>query len=285
MVRVVSPDQPFRIDIPGLDHLPPVKLADYWIDRHEVTNREFKRFVDDGGYRRAELWREPFVKDGKPIAARRGDGDVRRLHRTAGPAQWERGPIRPGLADHPVSGVSWYKAAAFARWAGKSLPTIYHWSRAADQRLSGDVVPASNFGGKGVLAGGTAGGANRAGASGMAGNVKEWVWNAAGARRYILGGAWNEPVYMFTDVDAQAPFSARCRRTDSGASRSIARKTSRRISSPTSRSPSRDLRRIVPAVTMPCFARGRASTRSTTATSTRRWTRPTTRRSNGAWKR
>ena len=106
-----------------------------------------------------------------------------------------------------MSGVSWYEAAAYARWAGKSLPTIYHWSRAADQRLSGDVVPASNFGGKEVLPVERAGGANRAGASGMAGNVKEWVWNAAGARRYILGGAWNEPVYMFTDVDAQAPLS------------------------------------------------------------------------------
>ena len=47
-----------------------------------------------------------------------------------------------------MGGVSWYEAAAYARWAGKSLPTIYHWSRAADQRLSGDVVPASNLAAK-----------------------------------------------------------------------------------------------------------------------------------------
>jgi cephalosporin-C deacetylase-like acetyl esterase len=40
----------------------------------------------------------------------------------------------------------------------------------------------------------------------MAGNVKEWCLNAAGQKRYILGGAWNEPVYMFTDADAQSPF-------------------------------------------------------------------------------
>jgi dipeptidyl aminopeptidase/acylaminoacyl peptidase len=40
----------------------------------------------------------------------------------------------------------------------------------------------------------------------MAGNVKEWCWNQAGARRYILGGAWGEPSYMFADPDAQSPF-------------------------------------------------------------------------------
>lgn len=40
----------------------------------------------------------------------------------------------------------------------------------------------------------------------MAGNVKEWCWNGSEGKRYILGGAWNEPVYMFTDPDAQSPF-------------------------------------------------------------------------------
>jgi hypothetical protein len=40
----------------------------------------------------------------------------------------------------------------------------------------------------------------------MAGNVKEWCWNSAESDRYILGGAWNEPVYMFADEDARPPF-------------------------------------------------------------------------------
>ena len=77
MVRVVSSDEPFQLFIPGLDHLPPVNLPDYWIDQREVTNRDFQRFVDDGGYRRAELWREPFVKDGRPIAFDARDGALR----------------------------------------------------------------------------------------------------------------------------------------------------------------------------------------------------------------
>ena len=207
MVRIVSSDQPFGLFIPGLDHLPPVTLPDYWIDRYEVSNRDYKRFMDDGGYRRSELWREPFVKDGQTIGFTAAMALLVDTTGRPGPATWEQGTYPTGQDDHPVTGVSWYEAAAFARWAGKSLPTIFHWSRAADQRLSGEVVPASNFGGKSALPVGRSGGVTRAGVVDMAGNVKEWCWNTAGAKRYILGGAWNEPVYMFTDADARSPFA------------------------------------------------------------------------------
>jgi dienelactone hydrolase len=207
MVRVISAGQPFSIFIPGLDHLPAVTVPDYWIDRHEVTNREFKRFVDDGGYRRQELWREPFVKDGVTLPFAEAMKIFRDSTGQPGPATWELGSFVAGQEDYPVGGVSWYEAAAYAHWAGKSLPTIYHWSRVADQRTSGDVVPASNFSGKGPRAAGRSAGVNRAGAADMAGNLKEWCWNPSGTKRYILGGAWNEPVYMFTDPDAQSPFA------------------------------------------------------------------------------
>jgi eukaryotic-like serine/threonine-protein kinase len=219
MVRVVSSGEPFQLYIPGLDHLPRVNLPDYWIDRREVTNRDYQRFVADGGYRRSDLWREPFVKDGRPIAF---DAAMALLVDTTGrpgPATWEQGAYPAGQDDYPVTGVSWYEAAAYARWAGKSLPTIYHWSRAADQRLSGSVVPVSNFSGKGPLSAGPVA-LTRAGTTDMAGNVKEWCWNSSAAKRYILGGAWNEPVYMFTDADAQLPFARsptygfRCIKTD-----------------------------------------------------------------------
>ena len=206
MVRVVSSGQSFRLFIPGLDHLPPVTLPDYWIDRREVTNREFKRFVDEGGYRRADLWRQPFVKDGQLIAFAAAMPLFVDTTGRPGPATWEQGSYPGGQDDYPVTGVSWYEAAAYARWAGKSLPTIYHWSRAADQRLSGNVIPVSNFSGKGPLPAGRAA-LTRAGTTDMAGNVKEWCWNGAAGKRYILGGAWNEPVYMFIDADAQSPFA------------------------------------------------------------------------------
>ena len=207
MVRIVSAGQPFQIRIPTLEHLSEVMLPDYWIDRHEVTNRAFKRFVDEGGYRRPELWREPFLKDGRMLTFDAAMAQFRDATGRPGPATWEMGSYVAGQDDYPVAGVSWYEAAAYARWAGKSLPTIYHWSRAADQRLSGGVVPASNFSGKSMLPVGASGGITRGGTTDMAGNLKEWCLNATGANRYILGGAWNEPVYMFNDPDALSPFA------------------------------------------------------------------------------
>ena len=207
MVRVTASTEPFSIFIPGLDHLPAVALNDYWIDRTEVTNRDFKKFMDDGGYRRPELWREPFVKDGRTLSFQEAMALFRDTTGQPGPATWELGRYPAGQDDVPVGGVSWFEAAAYARWAGKSLPTIFHWSRAADQRLSAGTVPASNFKGGKILPAGSSGGLTRGGTLDMAGNVKEWCANASGTKRYILGGAFDEPAYMFNDPDAQSPFT------------------------------------------------------------------------------
>ena len=49
-----------------------------------------------------------------------------------GPAGWELGRFPDGHGDLPVSGISWFEAAAFAEFSGWSLPTIYHWFRAAN---------------------------------------------------------------------------------------------------------------------------------------------------------
>ena len=207
MVRITTPNQMSRLRISGLEHVPAVRLPDYWIDRLEVTNRAFKRFVDDNGYRRPELWREPFLKDGQELTFAAAMQHFRDATGRPGPATWEMGGYIAGTDDHPVAGVSWYEAAAYARWAGKSLPTLYHWSGAADPYLSADVVPVSNFGGKGLRSAGAAGGITRGGTVDMAGNVKEWCLTAAGTGRYIAGGAWDEPAYTFNGPEAQTPFA------------------------------------------------------------------------------
>jgi formylglycine-generating enzyme required for sulfatase activity/dienelactone hydrolase len=210
MVYVEPQEDAVSLYIPGLDHLPPVPMPGFWIDRHEVTNREFKQFVDASGYTKPEYWQHAFSANGRSLTRQ----DAMALFRDAtgrqGPATWELGNYPDGRADDPVTGVSWFEAAAYAAFVGKTLPTIYHWSMAAEQRSSAWVIPASNFSGRELAAAGRYRGMNAYGTFDMAGNVKEWCRNLADRdKRYILGGAWDEPAYMFADADARDPFERR----------------------------------------------------------------------------
>ena len=224
MVRIASAAQPFQIFMPGLDHLPEVKLPDYWIDRDEVTNRAFKRFVDDGGYRRAELWREPFLKDGRTLTFDAAMTQFRDATGRPGPATWEMGSYFAGQDDYPVGGVSWYEAAAYARWAGKSLPTIYHWSRAADHTLSADVVPASNFSGKSLLPTGASGGITRGGTTDMAGNRERVVPECRRRETLHPGRRVDRTALHVHRPGRPGAVRAPRRRMDSAASRRIGRR-------------------------------------------------------------
>src|SRR5579863_4594376 len=207
MVRV-SPEKYFKtLYISGYEAAPKLPLMDYWIDQYEVTNRQFKAFVDQGGYRKPEYWKFDFVRDGTKLTWEKAMALFRDAAGRPGPAGWIEGQYPKGQDDYPVTGVSWYEAAAYAEFAGKSLPTIYHWNRAAGPILASLIVPASNFGGSGVLPVGSKPDLGPWGTYDMAGNVKEWIWTEAeDGKRYVLGGAWDEPNYMFNDPDAQSPF-------------------------------------------------------------------------------
>src|SRR5262249_381584 len=124
-----------------------------------------------------------------------------------GPSTWELGSYPEGQADFPASGVSWYEAAAYCESVGKSLPTIYHWYKAAGLGIDSEILRFSNFSRKGPVRVGNDQSLGPYGTYDMAGNAKEWTWNATGGKRYILGGAWNEPSYVFATQDAQLPFS------------------------------------------------------------------------------
>ena len=197
----------FELYLPGFDHLKKEPLEAFLMDRHEVTNREFKRFVDAGGYSDSKYWRESIVDKGRTLGFKEAvalfiDGTGR-----PGPATWELGSYPEGQGDFPVSGVSWYEAAAYAAWAGKRLPTIFHWNRAAFTVASSRIVPMANLGGKGPRAVGSTRSMNRFGTMDLAGNVREWTWNSTdgGQGRFILGGGWSDPDWGFSDTYAQPP--------------------------------------------------------------------------------
>ena len=207
MVRV-SPEKYFKtLFIPGYEGKPELPLKDYWIDQYEVTNRQFKVFVDQGGYQKREYWKIDFQRDGKRLSWEEAMALFRDAAGRPGPKDWIQGDYPKGQDDYPVTGISWYEAAAYAEFAGKSLPTIYHWNRAAGPLSAGFMVPASNFGGTGILLVGSKQDMSPWGNYDMAGNVKEWIWTEAeSGKRYLLGGAWDEPNYMFVDPDAQSAF-------------------------------------------------------------------------------
>ncbi len=186
--------------------LPEKELASFFIDRYEVTNRQYRAFVEAGGYQKEEWWPKPIERDGKIVSWREAMNLLVDPTGRPAPSTWEAGRFPPGQDDYPVSGISWYEAAAYCAFAGRSLPTIYHWFAAIGQEQLSDILLHSNMAGTAKAPVGQFKGLSGYGTYDQAGNVKEWVWNATGKERYSLGGAWNEPPYLFEHMIAQHPW-------------------------------------------------------------------------------
>ncbi|MDP9262806.1 MAG: protein kinase, partial [Acidobacteriota bacterium] len=127
----------------------PVEVPGFLIGKYEVTNREFKAFVDAGGYKNRDYWTEKFLEDSSELSWQEAMSRFRDATGRPGPATWELGEYPRGQEDYPVSGVSWYEAAAYAKFVSKRLPSIYEWRKAAGASLSSEILDLSNFGSKG----------------------------------------------------------------------------------------------------------------------------------------
>ena len=202
------PGGQFPLIMPGLDHLKSEPMAAFLMDRHPVTNREYKQFMKAGGYRTREYWQQPMVVDGRTLEWEQAMTRFRDAVGQPGPAFWEMGECPSGEDEFPVEGVSWFEAAAYAVWAGKELPTVFHWNRVAFTVASSQIIPLSNFAGRAALPVGSTRSLNRFGVHDLAGNVREWAFNECNrpGERFILGGGWNDPEYAFTDAYAQSVF-------------------------------------------------------------------------------
>ena len=167
--------------------LGPYDLPPFFIDRVEVTNRDFQKFVDAGGYRRAEFWTHPFTTGGRTLSWAQAIDRFRDRSGSHGPSTWEGGHYREGRADYPVSGVSWFEAAAYAQFVGKTLPVLAqsyvttppsldpYLSKVSD--VSETLLPAAQSRTLGPY-----------GTYDQQGNVREWYRNSTpDGQRYTLG--------------------------------------------------------------------------------------------------
>jgi formylglycine-generating enzyme required for sulfatase activity/dienelactone hydrolase len=179
----------------------------FFVDRYEVTNKQFKEFLDKGGYDNPDYWKNDFIKDGKTISRETAMALFVDKTGRPGPSTWEAGDYPEGQENYPVSGVSWYEAAAYAEFAGKNLPTANDWGNSSKWFYKSDsrIIPFSNFNRKGPEQVGRNKGITMFGVYDMAGNVREWCWNKTPVGRIVRGGAWDDVLYMYKDLSQLPP--------------------------------------------------------------------------------
>ena len=180
---VLVPSGEFLMGNQAEEDAPPhrVSLDAFYIDRYEVTNARYLKFVEATRHRAPQHVVDPQY-------------DL-----------WAGTTLSQGVADLPVVNVDWFDAAAYCRWAGKRLPTEAEWEKAArgtDSRLYpwGNEAPSLarlNFSRRwqGVHTlqpvGNYEAGNSPYGAQDMAGNVWEWVGDWYDAGSYAAGPARN----------------------------------------------------------------------------------------------
>jgi formylglycine-generating enzyme required for sulfatase activity len=187
---------------------------DYWIDKYPVTNKNYRAFIEADGYRNQAYWSPE-------------GWNWKTKNNIASPEYWN--DERCNQADHPVVGVSYYEAEAYATWVGKRLPTEQEWEKAArgedgrqypwgeefnknkcnsEESGIGHTTPVSQYP-KGI---------SPYGCYDMAGNVWEWCadWydNKVG-QRVIRGGSWSD-LPEFLRVSHRFRSSADFRSSDFG---------------------------------------------------------------------
>jgi dienelactone hydrolase len=195
------------LSYPGIDHLPAVNIAPYSISKFEVTNQEYKAFVDAGGYENPEYWNFPYEMNGDVLTFENTVPKFVDRYGKVGPANWSYGNYPDGQGSFPVTGICWFEAMAFAKFSGLSLPNLYQWANAATLSSATSFVPSSNFSKNQLVAIGSLDSQNRNDLYDIAGNAREWIINSideTNSKKGILGGGFNDDAYYFNDYYGQS---------------------------------------------------------------------------------
>ena len=184
-------DHPWAYDNERPRHLR--SLPAFLIDVAPVTNAAYAAFIDDGGYDEPRwwgdagwVWRQEAGLEA-PQFWRRQDG------------RWWRsrfGVVEPVPGDEPVQHVGWHEADAYARWAGKRLPTEPEWERAA----AGANTAQANLGGQHlgpVPVGACPAGVSAVGCHQMLGDVWEWTSSDFGPHPGFVAFPYDEYSAVF----------------------------------------------------------------------------------------
>lgn len=200
--------------VPAGEVQPVAIVPAFYMQRTEVTNAEYKEFVAAGGYERRSFWQE--LEEETASDPTEFDVALKQFVDSSGrpgPATWELGSYPEGRANHPVTGLSWYEAAAYARYRGRSLPTYFHWLRAAFPQdelpasLGASIAPLSNFGTRDAAPVASHRGVGLYGTYDLFGNAREWLWNSGLAGGWLIGGSWEDPSYQFAYTSAEGKMS------------------------------------------------------------------------------
>ena len=171
-----------------------VSTGAFQIDRFPLTNAQYRRFIEAGGYQERRYWSRK--------------GWWWKLRRRIKEPGYVRDP-QFNMLSAPVVGISWYEAEAYANWAGKRLPTEEEWERAARGDLDARAYPwegefdesRCNVAGESwepiigqpTPVGSYPGGVSSHGCYDMAGNVWEWtssLYKSGENWRVLRGGSW-----------------------------------------------------------------------------------------------
>ena len=196
------------MNMPGVYFGSSIQMDAFGISKTEVSNSEFKDFIDSGGYKNPDYWDFPIEINGHEYSFYEAKSLFTDRYGKPGPKNWSYGEYPDGEGEFPVNGISWFEARAYAKYKSLDLPNIYQWLDAAllsgftsklpelkNSNYNSTKLKNVNFQSKNLNL-----------LPNIAGNIREWVINPHGNnRRAILGGAFNTNEYTFNSFYSLNP--------------------------------------------------------------------------------